>query len=81
MVQSACDLDLLLFLARHTRSMLTSEQITRLLGYDLKELSASLELASTRAGRAALKQALAPDRDQGHAPIPLPDKTRRVVGE
>ena len=42
-LRSACDLDLLLFLARHPRSLLTSEHIATILGYDLKELTASLE--------------------------------------
>jgi hypothetical protein len=42
-LKSACDLDLLLFFARHPRSLLTSDQIGRFLGYDHKELAASLE--------------------------------------
>jgi len=43
-LRSACDLDLLLFFARHPRSLLPSDQIGRFLGYDLKELAASLEV-------------------------------------
>src|SRR6266508_1062278 len=43
-LRSACDLDLLLFFARHRRSLLTSDQIARFLGYDLKEFVASLEV-------------------------------------
>ena len=42
-LRSVCDLDLLLFFARHPRSLLTSEHIARILGYDLKELASSLE--------------------------------------
>lgn len=42
-LKTPCDLDLLLFFARHPRSLLTSEHIARILGYDLKELAASLE--------------------------------------
>jgi hypothetical protein len=43
-LRSACDLDLLLFFARHPRSLLTSDEVARFLGYDLKELAASLEV-------------------------------------
>lgn len=39
-----CDLDLLVFFARHTRTMMTSEDIARLLGYELKEIAKSLEI-------------------------------------
>jgi hypothetical protein len=42
-LRSACDLDLLLFFARHPCSLLTSEDIAGILGYDLMELAASLE--------------------------------------
>jgi hypothetical protein len=38
-----CDLDLLLFFARHRRALLTSEQLSALLGCGVKDLSASLE--------------------------------------
>ena len=44
MLRSACDLDLLLFFARHPRSLLTSDEIVRFLGYAFKELAASLEV-------------------------------------
>ena len=44
MLRSACDLDLLLFFARHPRSLLTSEHIASFLGYDIKELATSLEV-------------------------------------
>lgn len=39
-----CDLDLLIFLARHRRTLLANEQIADLLGYDFKQINASLEL-------------------------------------
>lgn len=39
-----CDLDLLLFFARHRRALLTSEQLSALLGYGVKDVAASLEL-------------------------------------
>lgn len=42
-LSSACDLDLLLFFARHPRSLLTSDHIARFLGYDHKQLAASLD--------------------------------------
>ncbi|MFN2444534.1 MAG: hypothetical protein ABR606_02925 [Vicinamibacterales bacterium] len=37
-----CDLDLLVFLARHPRSLLSSESLASFLGYDLKEIAQSL---------------------------------------
>lgn len=42
-VQSACDLDLLLFLHRHPRILLTSEQLTEFVGYPLKDIAKALE--------------------------------------
>ena len=39
-----CALDLLIFLARHRRTLLANEQIADLLGYDFKQIDASLEL-------------------------------------
>jgi hypothetical protein len=36
-----CDLDLLLFFARHSRTLLSGEQLARLLGYPLKEIARS----------------------------------------
>jgi hypothetical protein len=38
------DLDLLVFFARHPRSLLSSEQIAAFVGHDVKEVAASLEL-------------------------------------
>ena|SRR5690242_4253989 len=42
-VSSACDLDLLVFLHRHPRTLLTSEQLAAFVGYDIKEIAKSLE--------------------------------------
>ena len=38
-----CDLDLLLFFARHPRAMLTSETLASFLGYDLGEIADALD--------------------------------------
>ena len=43
MVRNACDLDLLAFLRRHPRTLLTSEQLAAFVGYDIKEIAKSLE--------------------------------------
>lgn len=96
-VQHPCDLDLLVFFAKHPRTLLSSQQLARILGYELNEIARSrdaliaaglvtrtqdrtrsarmyvfaiegtnieslpavVELASTRPGRLALRQALA----------------------
>src|SRR5215210_4020333 len=42
-IQRACDLDLLMFLHRHPRTLLTSEQLADFVGYNLKEIAKSLE--------------------------------------
>ena len=42
-LNNACDLDLLIFFARHPRSLLASESLANFLGYDLKEIADSLE--------------------------------------
>ena len=42
-MRSACDLDLLGFLHRHPRTLLTSEQLAAFVGYDIKEIAKSLE--------------------------------------
>ena len=36
-----CDLDLLLFFAQHRRTLMSSEQLARLLGYPIKEIARS----------------------------------------
>ena len=43
-LRSAADLDLLLFFARHPRTLLTSEQIATFLGYEITQIAESLEL-------------------------------------
>jgi hypothetical protein len=43
-LRHACDLDLLVFFARHPRTLLTSEQLAAWLGYELKQIAASLEM-------------------------------------
>ena len=42
-----CDLDVLLFFARHPRSLITSEQLAAWLGYELKQIADSLEVLLT----------------------------------
>ena len=42
-VRNACDLDLLVFLHRHPRILLTNEQIAAFVGYDMKQVAQSLE--------------------------------------
>ena len=43
-VQHACDLDLVVFFARHSRTLMTGEDLARLLGYEIKEVAKSLEV-------------------------------------
>jgi hypothetical protein len=43
-LQHPCDLDLLFFFARHPRTLLASEQLAVLLGYEFKQLAVSLDL-------------------------------------
>jgi hypothetical protein len=42
-VQEACDLDLLVFLYRHPRALLTSEQLAGFAGYNLKQIAKALD--------------------------------------
>jgi hypothetical protein len=42
-IRSACDLDLIVFLHRHPRTLLTSEQLAGFLGYNLKDVAKSLD--------------------------------------
>jgi hypothetical protein len=42
-IRDACDLDLLVFLYRHPRSLLTSDQIAASIGYDNKRVAKSLD--------------------------------------
>jgi hypothetical protein len=46
-LRRAADLDLLIFFARHPRSLLTSEQIATFLGYEVTQIAESLELLLT----------------------------------
>ena len=39
-----CDLDLLMFFARHPRTLVTSEQLATWLGYELRQIAPSLEV-------------------------------------
>ena len=42
-IQTACDLDLMIFLHRHPRALLTSEQLAGFVGYNLKEVAKALD--------------------------------------
>lgn len=42
-IRNACDLDLIVFLQRHPRTLLTSEQLAGFLGYNLKDIAKALE--------------------------------------
>lgn len=46
-LQSRCDLDLLVFFARHPTALLTSEQLANWLGRELKAIAASLDILLT----------------------------------
>ena len=43
-VRRPCDLDLLLFFARHPRTLLSSESLANFLGYNLKDIAESLDV-------------------------------------
>jgi len=42
-IQNACDLDLMAFLHRHPRALLTTEQLAGFVGYNLKEVAKALD--------------------------------------
>lgn len=42
-IQSACELDLLAFLHRHPRALLTSEQLAGFVGYSIKDIAKALD--------------------------------------
>src|SRR5215469_5271293 len=42
-VQNACDLDLIVFLHRHPRALLTTEQLAGFVGYNLQEVAKALD--------------------------------------
>jgi hypothetical protein len=43
-IRGACELDLLGFLHRHPRTLLTSEQLAVFVGYDMKRVAKSIEV-------------------------------------
>ena len=43
-LRDPCDLDLLVFFSKHRRTLLASEHLSTLLGYDIKQMAASLEV-------------------------------------
>jgi hypothetical protein len=42
-LRDSCDLDLLLFFARHPRTLITTEDLAQFVGYDLQRISRSLD--------------------------------------
>jgi hypothetical protein len=42
-IKDGCDLDLLVFLHRHPRTLLTSEQLAAFVGYDMKQVAETLD--------------------------------------
>ena len=42
-IRDACDLDLMVFLHRHPRTLLTSEQLAAFVGYSLREIAEALD--------------------------------------
>ena len=80
-VSHACDLDLLIFFARHPRSLLASESLAKFLGYDLKQIAASLDVlqaaglisrtqATTHAARLYVFAIHEPDGGTGRSWLP-----------
>jgi hypothetical protein len=49
LLRHPCDLDLLIFFARHPRTLMANEQFAILLGYEFKQMAVSLDLLE-RAG-------------------------------
>jgi DNA-binding MarR family transcriptional regulator len=43
LVRQACDLDLLVFLYRHPRTLLTSEQLAKFVGYSMKDVAVAVD--------------------------------------
>lgn len=86
-IQNACDLDLLVFLHRHPRTLLTTEQLAGFVGYNLKDIAKSLENfidagllgRTTQGGHAARMFLLLLDGPHGGGVRPLLDvaATRR----
>ena len=42
-IRSSCELDLLLFLYRHPRALLTNEQLAAFVGYDMKRVASAID--------------------------------------
>ena len=42
-IRDACDLDLVLFFSRHPRTLITSEELARFVGYDQQRIARSLD--------------------------------------
>ena len=42
-IRDACDLDLVLFFSRHPRTLITSEELARFVGYDRQRIARSLD--------------------------------------
>lgn len=42
-IQEACDLDLLTFLSRHPRALLTMEQLAAFVGYEMRQVARSID--------------------------------------
>jgi hypothetical protein len=81
-IEDACHLDLLSFLYRHPRALLTSEQLAGFVGYNLKEIAKALDASieaglvettqhSTNAARMFLLLLDAPNRDDVRALLEL----------
>lgn len=43
-IRGACDLDLLMFLSRHPRALLTMEQLAAFVGYEMKQVVRSIDM-------------------------------------
>lgn len=43
-IKDACDLDLLVFLQRHPRTLLTSEKLAAFVGYDMQQVAKALDV-------------------------------------
>jgi DNA-binding MarR family transcriptional regulator len=43
LIRAACELDLLVFLHRHPRTFLTSEQLAAFVGYDMKQVAKAID--------------------------------------
>ena len=42
-IRAACELDLLVFLHRHPRTLLTNEQLAAFVGYDVKQIAKAID--------------------------------------